>query len=260
LHSWKKSVWRFDRKEALLFHLSVLTHVYNGKEAIFRQLHNWMQIPATLRRQIEFIVVDDYSDEPLQLPACNLNLSLYRVDEDIAWNQPGCRNLAALMARAPWLLFFDADNVLAPIGFDLIMQGLDRIPRRCLYTFARIEAGQQTSSHVNTFLVPRDAFFAAGPYDEDFCGHYGYDDIMLRNLWSKNIGDERFIADIMFQQLSMSTQSLNRDLHTNRSLLIKKLAQGLPRPKGIVRFHWSMVERREMPPPERAIDAGTQQG
>jgi len=89
-----------------LLSLSVITHVYNGQEAMLRQLHTWMQIPEAQRRQIEFIVVDDFSDIPLKLPACEINLSLFRVDDDIAWNQPGCRNLAAMMAKSSWLLFF----------------------------------------------------------------------------------------------------------------------------------------------------------
>ncbi len=226
--------------------LSVITHVYNGQEAMLRQLHQWLQIPRPIREQLEFIVVDDYSDEPLRLPPCEINLSLFRVEDDIAWNQPGCRNLAALMARSPWLLFFDADNLLAPIGFDLILRGLEQIPADYLYTFGRIEAGELAISHVNTFLVRRDLFFQAGPYDEDFSGHYGYDDIMLRNLWKKNIGRERYIADILFQQLSISTQKLDRDLQINRSKLINKIELGLPRPRGIVRFHWSLVEQRKM--------------
>ena len=229
-----------------MFRLSVITHVYNGQFAMLRQLHTWMQIPEVLRAQIEFIVVDDYSDEPLQLPECKINLTLLRIEDDIPWNQPGCRNLAAVIATAPWLLFFDADNVLAPFGFDLMLRGLDQIPKKCLYTFGRIEDGKIASSHVNTFLVQRDAFFAAGPYDEDFCGHYGYDDIMLRNLWKKSVGEERYIADIMFQQLSIATQSLDRDLQANRNLLIKKINQGLPRPKGMTRFQWSIAERRSM--------------
>ena len=230
--------------------LSVITHVYNGQEAMLRQLHTWMQIPEAQRRQIEFIVVDDFSDIPLKLPACEINLSLFSVDDDIAWNQPGCRNLAAMMAKSSWLLFFDADNVLAPVGFDLLLRGLGQIPSDTLYTFGRLEAGKIASSHVNTFLVRRDAFFEAGPYDEDFSGHYGYDDIMLRNLWKKNVGNERYIADIMFQQLSIATQSLDRDLQTNRNRLIQKLNQGLPRPRGIVRFAWTLVERRHMAPGE----------
>lgn len=224
--------------------LSAITHVYDGEAQIEQQLSQWLLIPAAIRRQIEFVIVDDCSSRALEVPKVDLNLSLFRVLEDIPWNQPGCRNLAAMMAQAPWLIFFDADNLLEPRGFEILIEHLSQLAADTLYTFGRIESGRPVASHVNTFLVSRDAFFLGGPYDEDFCGHYGYDDIMFRNLWRQHIGKEILLTNISFQQLQFSTMKLDRDQTPNRTRLQSKISEGLRKPQGLIRFQWTLAQRQ----------------
>lgn len=222
--------------------LSVITHVYNEQDAVLRHLTDWLHIPEAIRQHIEFIVIDDFSDDPLVLPRVSLNLQLVRVDDDVAWNQPGCRNLAAMLASAPWLLFFDVDNMLNPSDFAKLVSGLASAPKDCLFLFKRIEAGREVAPHLNCFLVARSSFFRYGPYDEDFSGHYGFDDVFFRNLWRKNGGLERYIDDIAFIQWPMGTRSLDRDLSINQKRLVSKLNEGLAQPTCLLRFRWSIAD------------------
>ena len=87
--------------------LTLITHVYNAQQPVDRQLALWQQFSPALRSRLQFLVIDDHSDEPLQVDKGELDLRLVRVSDDIDWNMPGCRNLAA----TPWMLFFDVDNV-----------------------------------------------------------------------------------------------------------------------------------------------------
>lgn len=126
------------------------------------RLHHIRQtLPAALAAgNAEFIVVDYGCPDGTGAwvrehhPA----VTVVTVADDPGFNLARARNFGAAAARTPWLGFFDADVLLGP-GF-----------------FARVEAGVAAghyyvpdSGDPNTWgscLVERDAFNAAGGYDE----------------------------------------------------------------------------------------------
>jgi len=226
--------------------LTIITHVYNAQAGLDHQIALWRQLDAELRARLEFVVIDDFSDPPLtvdrsaELPA--LNLRLLRVQDDIDWNMPGCRNLAAVQARSDWLLFFDIDNVLSPEDMAKVVVALPRLDRTLRYVFRRTLDGQEVEPHLNSFLVSRWGFLRAGGYDEDFCGHYGYEDVLFRNMWRKHVGSEVLLTDVAFDQLGWKTAGLDRDPSRNQTLLHTLAAQGFPKPKGMLRFAWAEVD------------------
>ena len=85
--------------------------------------------PPALRARLKFLVIDDHSDEPLRLDKGELDLRLVRVDDDIDWNMPGCRNLAATLCETPWMLFFDVDNVASEASLLKIVDNLPRLDK-----------------------------------------------------------------------------------------------------------------------------------
>ena len=197
--------------------------------------------PALLAK-LEFIVIDDCSNPPLQVDRGPLNLRLLRVNDDIDWNMPGCRNLAAMQATSPWLLFFDVDNVTDELNIARMVAAQPRLNRDTLYVFKRIHHGQEVDPHINTYLITRRGYFKAGGYDEDFAGHYGYEDVVFRNMWRKYVGSEVLLADIAFTQMGWRTNNLDRDTTRNHALAQYKAALGLPKPKGALRFEWAEAE------------------
>lgn len=221
--------------------LSLITHVYNAQAAVDRQVAGWRQLPAELRAELEFIVVDDFSDQPLTVDRGDLNLRLFRVDDDIPWNMPGCRNLAALQSDSPWLLYFDVDNVLAPADLARLLGVLGRLNPRTLYVFRRIFQGQELEPHINSFLIRRQGFFRTGGYDEDFSGHYGFEDVLFRQLWRQQVGPEVLLTDMAFEQMELQTQGMSRDTRRNQALIQYKAALGWPKAKSLVRFGWTEV-------------------
>lgn len=220
--------------------LSVITHVYNQPEGMARHVAFWKSLDPQLAAQIEFICVDDFSEEALAIERGALNLRLFRVTDDIDWNMPGCKNLGALMARADWLLFFDCDNVIDEPGLRALVNAIGQLKPDTLYNFRRIdETGQDVPPHINTLLMSRSGFFKAGGMDEDFSGHYGYEDVHFHHMWRHHVGPEVLLTDVAFTQLGFRTETLNRDTARNQALVHHKIiGQGHKGSVGKLRFLW----------------------
>jgi hypothetical protein len=221
--------------------LTLITHVYNAQQPVDNQLALWKQFSPALRARLSFLVIDDHSDEPLRLDKGDLDLRLVRVDDDIDWNMPGCRNLAATLCETPWMLFFDVDNVCSEASLQRIVDNLPRLDRHRLHVFRRVENGVDVEPHINSFLITRQGFFKAGGYDEDFSGHYGFEDVAFRMMWRKHVGGEVLLTDIAFEQIAFRTSGLDRDLSRNQALIAQRAAQGMPKPRSMLRFAWGDV-------------------
>lgn len=219
--------------------LTLITHVYNAQGPVDHQLALWRRWDPALLEQLEFLVIDDHSDPPLQVDPGPLKLRLIRVDDDIDWNMPGCRNLAATLAGTEWMLFFDVDNVASEASIARLVGALPRLDAQRLHVFRRTQDGVDVEPHINSFLITRQGFWRAGGYDEDFSGHYGYEDVLFRMMWRKHVGTEVLLTDIAFEQLGFRTAGLDRDTARNQALGQARLAAGLPKPRGMLRFGWS---------------------
>jgi hypothetical protein len=218
--------------------LTLITHVYNAQAPIDRQLALWRQFSPELLARLQFLVIDDHSDTPLTVDKGSLDLRLVRVGDDIDWNMPGCRNLAATLAETPWMLFFDVDNVASEASLQKIVGALPRLDRNRLHVFRRTENGVDVEPHINSFLITRQGFFKAGGYDEDFSGHYGFEDVLFRMMWRKHVGTEVLLTDIAFEQIAFRTSGLDRDTTRNQALAQARAAAGFPKPRGMLRFAW----------------------
>jgi len=221
--------------------LTLITHVYKAQGPVDQQLALWRQFAPDLLARLSFLVIDDHSDEALKVDKGPLDLRLLRVDDDIAWNMPGCRNLAATVAETPWMLYFDVDNVVSEASLRKIVNALPGLDTNRLHVFRRVEGGVDVEPHINSFLITRQGFFRAGGYDEDFSGHYGFEDVLFRMMWRKHVGTEVLLTDIAFEQLRFRTAGLNRDTARNQALIQARAAAGMPKPKGMLRFGWGEV-------------------
>lgn len=147
------------------------------------QLEKLSALPPEIADSLTLIVVDDGSPEPARLPAqLPFEARLYRMLEDIPWNQDACRNLIAREAPDDWLLLTDMDHV-APF------ETLSRIIRGGLYAghvymFGRVTAPDMTpyKPHPNSWLMTRQLYEKAGGYDERFRGIYGTDGRFAKQL------------------------------------------------------------------------------
>lgn len=216
---------RYDNQE-----LSYIVPIYIEKEKsdIFRQLLKWYETYSSdLLERIQFIFVDDHSPLKIDIPAdCKLHYTLARVDDDIMWNQGGARNLGVHLAKTSKLILTDLDHLFPEA---LMVEILDAKEPQALYMFRREKDGQKIYPHPNTFFCTKATYFKALGVDEEFCGHYGFEDIYFIKL-QKALGTKikKFSRKkVILKEHKDSTNelhSLERDLTVNKELFEKKQA------------------------------------
>jgi hypothetical protein len=142
----------------------------------------WKQIaayPLELRRRIEVIIVDDASPNTPALevprPSGLPRVSIYRIRQDIPWNQDAARNIGAHEAEAPWLLLSDIDHIVVHETLEHVLS-MDRDPA-VAYTFGRkkFDTGEYREPHPNSYFMTKELYWAIGGHDEDYAGIYGKD-------------------------------------------------------------------------------------
>jgi len=238
--------------------LTLIYAYYDNPGMLARQFATWREYPEWYRKRVKVVIVDDGSPRwpalevprPAGLPA----LEVYRVAVDIPWHQDGARNLGAHVSEG-WLFLSDMDHVL-PAGS---LADVWRITNtECFYTFARWDAATDApmldgagnhKPHPNTYLVHRDLYWAAGGYDESFCGVYGTDGAFRRQL--ENAGTHRHLEGVRIVRYSRdviadaSTTTLDRKQYggtaAKRAAHERKKAAGLEGKIVTLDFEWERV-------------------
>lgn len=159
--------------------LTICLPYYLNAGMLERQVANLESLPSQLSDQIELIVVDDGSPVPAVLKT-RIKSRLYRMKEDIPWNQDACRNLAVSEADEGWLLLTDMDHL--PTEGLLKRVLTSSLQAETIYTFRRVTAPDMTAykPHPNSWLMTRATYMKTGGYDERFRGVYGTDGAFSR--------------------------------------------------------------------------------
>jgi glycosyltransferase involved in cell wall biosynthesis len=228
--------------------LSILSHFYNSHEWVDKQIKHWQAIDANLRHLFEIILVDDHSDAYYELPETDLNIRLFRVLDDIDWNQAGARNLATYHATGEVAMFIDIDQLIYVNFLERLAQVTATIERDTMHFFkikdlTNILNNEKLVHHPNAFFVNLQDFKTLGGYDEDFCGHYGYEDIYLQKMWENRGGRFRLIDEVVSEDLPFGTWTLDRDLQRNYQLALEKInTRQYEKPKNLLRFRWECID------------------
>jgi hypothetical protein len=228
--------------------LSIISHFYNAHECVDQQIAHWQQINPQLRNLFEFILVDDFSDTEYKLPPNDLNIRLFRVTDDIPWNQGGARNLATIHATGAVAMFIDIDQHIKIEFLERLCASIENIQRKTIHFFKsnppliNIQNGQELSHHPNSFFVNLKDFKAHVHYDEDFAGHYGFEDIFVMRAWEKAGNKLTLVNEDVSRNLPFGTSNLDRDVKRNQDLIHKKVFQeDCAMSPSILRFRWKEV-------------------
>ncbi len=229
-----------------MIELTLVYPYYENRACLERQMRSWTQLPRDVSFRIEFLLVDDGSPEPaIVAPDGPINITLVRVKENIPWNQPGARNLGLKLAEGDWVMASDIDHLLPAEGLHQVLS-LNK-DAGTIYFFERVaEGGLAKNPHPNSFLISRRTFWEVGGYDEDFCGHYGYDDNFLRQRFERTYRIVYLKEPALVEFEHGATRGLDRSRRHNRRLLRKKrklLEKGKYRNGRTVRFEWEIVGR-----------------
>lgn len=160
-------------------------------EVWFKNLRNFSKDTLGL---MELIIVDDHGSPPAEIPQDIQDLlpcKLFRVLDDIAWNQPGARNLALKHVETPLVLFVDPDMVFPwDMMRRVVTMGKElrrgKVIRFMLKHREGASKGKVDSSSPNTWFMHADDFRAVGGYDEDFSGAKGWSDVQLLDVMKAN--------------------------------------------------------------------------
>ncbi len=228
--------------------LSVISHFYNHPDMVERQIEHWNKIDPAFLPFMEFILVDDHSEDVPRIAKTGIDLRYFRVISDIEWNQAGARNLAAYHAEGEWSLFFDIDQHINLDVVPVLLGNLERLDRNVLYylrikELVNILTNESLPNHPNTFLVKTRDFRTHAMYDEDFVGHYGYEDLYMPQVWERSGRKRGFLSEpVFFEDMGFGTTKLDRNLDRNLALATRKMEQGCKNSPGILRFEWEEIE------------------
>lgn len=190
------------------------------------------------RKGVKTVIIDDGYPEPLGKID---SIDVYRINEDIQWNQAGAKNLGYHVLDG-WVFYSSMDNIMFYDNWKKLQ--LLTLNRDSIYFFPYMLEGRIIPRHENpydTFLIHADDFNKVGGFDEDFSGEWGYEDTLFYDICCKNFKIE-YIEDIfvIHNQLGV-TSNLVRDVSRRRAMYhSKKNNTKTVTPK--LRFTWQKLE------------------
>lgn len=156
---------------------------YENGTMLDEHLREWSDY--RLKKRFHAIIVDDGSSKDpafdhLDGVDVGFPIELYRINEDIPWNQDGARNLGMTHANG-WCLITDMDHLLnVKNAKKLVTRVYDP---QVHYVPKREKAdGSKHHLHPNSYFLTADTYWKAGGYDESFRGYYGSDSVFKRQL------------------------------------------------------------------------------
>ncbi|QDH80035.1 hypothetical protein FKX85_13730 [Echinicola soli] len=201
--------------------------------------------------KVHFVFVDDCSPVKVEITSQKLSFTLARISDNIPWNQGGARNLGVLIAKSAKLVLTDLDHTFPVETLRLL---LDQPIPKGIYNFKRLKNGKPHHPHPNTFFCSKSTFYKSLGVDEEFCGHYGYEDIyfieLQKALKTKFKTFRRHYVSVKeHKELPReSHHSLIRNTTVNEALLTKKrkfLRTKTPfrgHSRLTLNFQWQIVE------------------
>jgi hypothetical protein len=143
---------------------------YENAGMLALQLATIRALPRELKALLAVIIVDDGSPTaPAKGEEIGCPLLIYRMAEDIPWNQDACRNIGVHHAVTPWVLLTDMDHVVPEATWrPLLLRSHDP---ETVYRFSRVSAPEMApyKPHPNSWFMTRAMFEKVGGYDEKLC-------------------------------------------------------------------------------------------
>lgn len=199
--------------------LTIYFPYYNQPDTLILNLNHYMNLPEDIRNVLYIFIVDDGS---MEAPAINyiteihkrkLQITLYRIDIDIPWNQPEANNLAFSKIVTDYVIRTDIDHFFP---LESIREILELVPEsNVIYKFKRkiYNENRILNPACNIYLISKNNYEKTGGYNEYFSGNYG-DDIDFHPKLANNF-IIKTLSNPCLVDLNGSTKTLSRNININ---------------------------------------------
>lgn len=228
--------------------ITVNLSFYNQNEILIKQVKSWQSLSEEILGNFSFCIIDDCSKEIATnvlkgIDMSSLDLSIYRVKEDLFCNIAGVRNLSASECKTEWMLILDMDTFINRKFAESIIDLID-VPSGNCFKFNRKVTGnifhiKNGKQHPAVCLIRKDDYWKVGGCEEDLVGNYGQTDPIF---WyrAKGILNIQYMKNIFLEYDPKGESDILRDREHNLKLFEeKKLSQNWS--SNYIRFNWEKI-------------------
>ena len=224
---------------------------YNQNEILIRQVNEWKSWRKEIKDQFSFCIVDDCSKksaldvltENRRVNFDDIDLSIYRVEEDLYCNIAGVRNLSAKECKTEWMVILDMDTFIDESLAESMLRLTDTPSGKCFKFNRRVpenpyhpKNGQQ---HPAICLLRKEDYWNVGGCEEDLVGHYGCTD---GSFWFRAIGKLEVVEkyDLFLNYVPEGESDIDRD-NSHNLALHWDYRKNNKWSTDFIRFNWSKV-------------------
>ena len=218
--------------------VNVCMSVYGQPDMLGFNLRTIAAYPDDILDNLNVLVADDAGDPEVSVEFCRqfpeISLHVWRILENVPWNQMGGRNLAMHHADPHWCLMIDPDMVFPAAMMRKVMEAASRMRRRHVLRYGLHHVSEPAReidmTSPNTYLIHREDFFAAGGYDEDFAGHKGWSDVQMLDVLKAHytVEQRRDIHAEFFSTKQIpdaAVHTLDRKTAFNKKVRVRKVEE-----------------------------------
>ena len=210
--------------------ITVNLSFYNQNDVLVKHVLGWKSWSKELKEKFSFCIIDDCSktkavDVLSEIDLSDLNLSIYRVQEDLVCNIAGVRNLSAQECKTEWMVILDMDTLISEELASSMIQ-LCKAPKGSCFKFNRRVPSnpyhpKNGQPHPAVCLLQLEDYWDVGGCEEDLVGHYGQTDPIF---WyrAKDKLNVIYQKDMYLNYEPRGEANIKRDKKHNYELFEKK--------------------------------------
>ncbi len=221
---------------------------YNQDQILRRHIEGWLSWPQEVRKYYSFCVVDDFSKNDAKnvlkgLDISSLDLTIYRVKEDLCCNIAGVRNLSARECKTEWMVILDMDTIISENLSKDLLNLCDSPPGNCFKFNRKVLNNpfhlKNNKEHPAVCLLRKNDYWKVGGCEEDLVGNYGQTDPIF---WyrAKGILKINYQKNMYLEYLPKGSANIKRNKNKNIKLFEQKKITN-QWSKDYVRFSWEKI-------------------
>ncbi len=231
--------------------ITVILSYYNQpKGTLLRHVQHWKQFDTQTKNSFCFYIIDDASKTPASKLLESehfedIDLHLYRVEQDLYCNIAGVRNLGASECKTPYMVILDMDTVIDyKMAHQLKCLAAASVNESTVFKFNRHVPGnlshiKHNQPHPAVCLIRKEDYWNIGGCEEDLVGHYGQTDpcFWYRAQGVVNVSMRKEINLLYYPD---AEADINRDT-THNTKLFESKKKTKDWSNDFVRFKWEKV-------------------